>query len=108
MRLPVSSILIILCCWVNLQTICGQEIVQTTVPGNSPIVIPTSPFNDASAIHAQEDQMRLKGQMLDYGVSVATQCNTSLSDFQTRLSQAIAANSFGTARQIVGVAERTV
>jgi len=101
-------LLIVFSCWLNLQTVRAQETVQTTVQDNPPIQIPTSPFNDSSAIHAQQDRFKAMGAMLDYGVNVATQCKTSLSDFQTRLTQAIAANSVGAARQILAVSEQTV
>jgi hypothetical protein len=109
MRLPIGSVPIILSCWLNLQTACAQQTVQTTVPGSFPIeLIPTSPFNDSSAIHAQEERFKAQGAMLDYGVSVATQCKTSLSDFQTKLNQAIAANSYEAASKILAVSEQTV
>lgn len=108
MRQLTGSVLLIFSCWLNAQTVCAQETVHTTVPDNSPIEIPTSPFNDGSAIHEQEDRFRAEGRMLDYGVNVATQCKTSLSDFQTRLAQAIAGNSFAAAQQIVVVSEQTV
>lgn len=108
MRIPNGSVLILFSCWLTLQAVCAQEAVRTTVPGNSPIEIPTSPFNDGSAIHEQEDRFKAEGRMIDYGVSVATLCKTSLSDFQTKLGQAIAANSFEAARKIVVVSEQTV
>ena len=107
MRLPIGSVLIIFSCWLNSQTVCGQGTVQTTVQDNFPIEIPTSPFNDSDAIHAQQDRFRAEGQILDYGVKVATKAKTSLSDFQTRLNQAIAANSYKGASQILLVAEQT-
>jgi hypothetical protein len=93
---------------VSFSLTLAQENVNTTVTPASPIEIPTTPFNDASAIHAQEDRFKAEGRMLDYGVSVSTQCKTSLSDFQTKLAQAIAANSPEAARKIVGVGEQTV
>lgn len=101
-------LVLIFSCWLNLQTARAQETVQTTVQDDPPIQIPTSPFNDSSAIHAQQDRFKAMGAMLDYGVNVSTQCKTSLSDFQTRLTKAIAANSLGAARQILAVSEQTV
>jgi hypothetical protein len=109
MRLPIGSVLILFSCWLTLQTVCAQESVKTTVPGNFPIEpIPAPSFNNSSAIHEQEDRFKAEGAMLDYGVNVSTQCKTYLSDSQTRLSQAIAANSFEAARNIIAVSEQTV
>jgi hypothetical protein len=105
--LPVPVAL--MCCCLNVQAVFAQGSVQTTIPGSGvSIQIPTSPFNDAGAIHAQQDAMRQKGAMLDYGVTAATQAKTSLSDFQAKLKQAIAANDADTAGKILGVSQQTV
>lgn len=109
MRQPIGSVLLIFSYLLNLQPVCAQESVTTTVPDTFPIdLIPTAPFGDSSAIHEQQNRFQAEGRMLDFGVNVATECKTYLSDFQTRLSQAIAANSFEAARQIIGVSEQTV
>jgi hypothetical protein len=87
----------------------AQQVVETTVPGSSPIeVIPSSPFGDGSAIKAQEDRFRQEGAMLDYGVKTADQAKTSLSDFQTKLNKAIASNSYTVAAQILAVSGQTL
>lgn len=70
MRLPlVGSVLLILCCWPNLRAVCAKENVHTTIQGKFPVsVIPASPFGDSSAIHAQEAQMREKGDDVRFRV----------------------------------------
>jgi len=108
MRRLIASVFTAFSCYLNSEAVYAQEVVRATVHDNSPIQIPTSPFNDSAAIHAQQEQMRLKGQMLDYGVRVATQCKTSLGDFQAKLAEAIATNSFEAAWKILAVGEQTV
>lgn len=78
--------------------------VEADIGGGPDItVVPGSPFDDGSAVQAQQQMFAQEGRMLDYGVNVASQGKSFMKSRQAQLSKAISSNDYNAAFKIFNV-----